>query len=143
MLNEYEKELDEQIANEKTIILCSFPLEESGSSAILDAARTHQFTAALRDGSWEVIETHEARGKDLVEHAGETANAKSSRPPKVAALTAREQAVLAQIVAGASSKEAARGLGISPRTVEFHRANILHKLKAKNTADLMRIVLVA
>ena len=118
-------------------------MEESGSSAILDTARTHQFTAALRDGSWEVIETHEARGKDLVEHAGETANAKSSRPAKVAALTAREQAVLAQIVAGASSKEAARGLGISPRTVEFHRANILHKLKAKNTADLMRIVLVA
>ena len=42
---------------------------------------------------------------------------------------------------GASSKEAAQTLAISVRTVEFHRANILQKLAAKNTADLMRIVL--
>jgi DNA-binding CsgD family transcriptional regulator len=141
--NEYEKELDDQIADEKMIVLCSFLLEESSSSAVLHAARNHQFIAALRDGSWEVIETQEARGKSLLEHAGETANARSSWPAKLAELTPREQAVLAQIAVGASSKEAARRLGISPRTVEFHRANILQKLKAKNTADLMRIVLAA
>jgi len=45
--------------------------------------------------------------------------------------------------AGASSKESARRLGISPRTVEFHRANMLRKLGAKNTADLVRVVLAA
>ena len=56
-------------------------------------------------------------------------------------LTSRERAVLAQIVKGASSKEAARTLAISARTVEFHRANILLKLAAKNTAELIRIVL--
>jgi len=56
-------------------------------------------------------------------------------------LTPRERAVLAQIVKGASSKEAARTLAISGRTVEFHRANILLKLAAKNTAELIRIVL--
>jgi DNA-binding CsgD family transcriptional regulator len=44
-------------------------------------------------------------------------------------------------VRGASSKEAARRLGISPRTVEFHRANIMRKLGARNTADLLRCVL--
>ena len=142
-LNEYEKELDDHIANERTIILCSYPLEESGSSAILDAARTHQFTAALRDGSWEVVEAHQVRGKNLLEHEREPANAASSRFAKLAELTPREHAVLAQIAAGASSKEAGRALGISHRTVEFHRANILHKLNAKNTADLMRIVQVA
>jgi len=138
--NEYEKALDERIADEKIIVLCSFPMEESSSAAVLHAARHHQFIAALRDGSWEVIETHENRGKNLFEHAGEIANARSSWPAKLAELTPREQAVLTQIAAGASSKEAARVLGISPRTVEFHRANILHKLSAKNTADLMRIV---
>ena len=140
---EYEKALDNRIADEKTIILCSFALEESASSAVIDAARTHQLTAALRDGSWEVIETHDARGEHLLEHEGETANARPSPLAKLAKLTPREQAVLAQIAVGASSKEAARRLGISPRTVEFHRANILQKLKAKNTADLMRIVLAA
>jgi two-component system, LuxR family, response regulator FixJ len=60
---------------------------------------------------------------------------------KLAKLTPREHAVLARIVAGESTEEAAQGLGISPRTVEFHRANILQKLGAKNTVDLMRIVL--
>ena len=38
---------------------------------------------------------------------------------------------LAQIVRGASSKEAGRMLGISPRTVEFHRANVMRKLGAR------------
>jgi DNA-binding CsgD family transcriptional regulator len=56
-------------------------------------------------------------------------------------LTPRERAVLAQIVKGASSKEAAQTLAISVRTVEFHRANILFKLAANNTVELVRIVL--
>jgi FixJ family two-component response regulator len=56
-------------------------------------------------------------------------------------LTAREREVLDQIIRGASNKEAGRTLGISPRTVEVHRARIMEKLQARNTADLMRIVL--
>lgn len=140
---EYEKKLDDLIAGEKMIVVCSFALRESDSARVLDAARTHQLTAALRNGAWEVIETHEARGSNSSEQSGDTADAASHRSAKLGILTPREQAVLAQIVAGASSKEAARRLGISPRTVEFHRANILQKLGAKNTADLMRIVLAA
>jgi DNA-binding CsgD family transcriptional regulator len=56
-------------------------------------------------------------------------------------LTEREQMVLAHIVRGASSREAARLMSISARTVEFHRANIMLKLGARNTAELVRIVL--
>ncbi|MGH6725550.1 MAG: response regulator transcription factor [Pseudolabrys sp.] len=56
-------------------------------------------------------------------------------------LTRRECEVLAQIAKGDSNKEAARQLGISPRTVEVHRFRIMDKLQAKNVADLMRIVL--
>jgi DNA-binding CsgD family transcriptional regulator len=56
-------------------------------------------------------------------------------------LTPRERVTLAQIVRGASSKETARTLGISPRTVEFHRANIMQKLGARKTVDLVRRVL--
>jgi two-component system response regulator FixJ len=55
-------------------------------------------------------------------------------------LTRQERVVLKQIIMGASSKEAGRILGISPRTVEFHRAHIRKKLGAKNTAHLVRIV---
>ncbi len=56
-------------------------------------------------------------------------------------LTQREAEVLAEIAAASSNKEAGRRLGISPRTVEVHRARIMMKLGAKNTADLVRIVL--
>jgi two-component system response regulator FixJ len=56
-------------------------------------------------------------------------------------LTKREGEVLAQLVSGASSKETAAQLGISPRTIEIHRAHIMGKLGAKNIADLVRIVM--
>ncbi len=56
-------------------------------------------------------------------------------------LTRREREVARLIAEGASSKEAGRRLGISPRTVEIHRARIMAKLGARNAADLVRIVL--
>jgi two-component system response regulator FixJ len=60
---------------------------------------------------------------------------------RLGALTPRERQVLAAIMAGASNKEAGRKLGISPRTIEVHRARIMDKLGARNTAHLVRIVL--
>ena len=59
-----------------------------------------------------------------------------------AALSPREVEVLDAIIAGETSKETARRLSLSPRTVEVHRAHILKKLGAKNTADLLRRVLL-
>lgn len=56
-------------------------------------------------------------------------------------LTPRERTVLTQLLEGNSSKQAARRLGISPRTVEFHRANIMRKMGARNATDLVAIVL--
>lgn len=65
------------------------------------------------------------------------------RPVEVrgfAQLTPREREVLELITNGQSNKEAGRELGISPRTIEVHRARVMEKLGARNTADLMRIV---
>jgi len=56
-------------------------------------------------------------------------------------LTGRERDVLGLLAYGASNKEAGRRLGISPRTIEVHRARIMDKLGARNSADMMRIVL--
>jgi len=58
-------------------------------------------------------------------------------------LTPREREVLQLITNGQSNKEAGRALGISPRTIEVHRARVMEKLGARNTADLMRIVLTS
>ena len=65
----------------------------------------------------------------------------ASRFPGEAALTPREHEVLDAIASGASNKEVGRRLGISPRTVEVHRARIMKKVGARNAADLVRIVL--
>lgn len=57
----------------------------------------------------------------------------------LAQLTPREQHVLDQLVRGHSNKIAAHALGISTRTVEFHRARIMSKLNARNMTDLLRV----
>src|SRR3984893_5555144 len=56
-------------------------------------------------------------------------------------LTGREHEVLALIATSATNKEAAQQLGISQRTVEIHRAHIMHKLGANNSVDLARKVM--
>ena len=72
---------------------------------------------------------------------GDTDDIVAPRFPGDDRLTEREREVLAQITNGASNKEAGRRLGISPRTIEVHRARIMDKLGAKNAADLVRITL--
>ncbi|MFZ5538797.1 MAG: response regulator transcription factor [Pseudomonadota bacterium] len=59
----------------------------------------------------------------------------------LARLTPREQQVLERIVAGRLNKQIADDLGISIKTVEAHRANIMDKLRANTVADLMRVAL--
>ena len=54
-------------------------------------------------------------------------------------LTAREREVMALVVAGESSKVIAGHLGISPRTVEIHRARIMEKVHARGLTDLKNI----
>ena len=70
-----------------------------------------------------------------------SSSALATRFPGRVLLTPREYQVLELIATGASSKEAGRHLGISPRTIEVHRARIMEKLGAKNTVDLVHIVL--
>ncbi|MBF0679430.1 MAG: hypothetical protein IR164_10890 [Devosia sp.] len=60
-----------------------------------------------------------------------------------AQLTPREREVLQLIANGQSNKEAAGTLDISHRTIEVHRARVMEKLGARNTAELMRIVLTS
>jgi DNA-binding NarL/FixJ family response regulator len=52
-------------------------------------------------------------------------------------LSRREQQVLTQVLAGRTSKEIGEAIGLSPRTVEFHRANLMAKLGASNLAELL------
>jgi DNA-binding NarL/FixJ family response regulator len=89
-----------------------------------------------------------ARGREAIDswtrdsHA-RTGDRTSSKPlpANELSLTPREHEVLAVIIGGASNKVGGNQLGISTRTFEVHRANLMGKLGARNAADLVRISL--
>ena len=111
--------------------------------------------SAIKNGALDFIEKP-FRGNELVARLNEAIGAYARRQAENSAskieslhfpgrepLTRREREVLERFASGASNKEAGRELGISPRTIEDHRANIMKKLGARNAADLIRIVLTA
>jgi DNA-binding NarL/FixJ family response regulator len=65
-------------------------------------------------------------------------SAAAGRSLSVVKLTRREREVLSLIGEGATSKEIAARLGISPKTAQVHRDNLKQKLKAKSTAAIVR-----
>ena len=69
------------------------------------------------------------------------AQAQRDHEAMLSRLTAREQQVLERIVAGRLNKQIADDLGISIKTVEAHRANIMEKLEVTTVADLMKVAL--
>ncbi len=62
---------------------------------------------------------------------------------KLAALSKREREVLEGLVAGNANKTIAFDLGISPRTVEIYRANLMTKMAANSLSDLVRMAMLA
>lgn len=134
----YEAALNGYLEGKKMVVLCTYPLYATRSVDVLDVAHVHQFAIARRHGRWEFLEARELRKISRFKGAVE---ALSSAFRGQELLTPRERVILTQIVKGASTKESARSLGISPRTVEFHRANIMQKLGARNVAVLVRKIL--
>ncbi len=61
---------------------------------------------------------------------------------KLASLSNRERDVLGGLVAGRANKQIAYDLGISPRTVEIYRANLMNKMQAGSLSDLVRMALI-
>ncbi|MEW5424725.1 response regulator transcription factor [Amorphus sp. 3PC139-8] len=104
---------------------------------------------AIKDGAFDFFEkpfdadTVIERVRSALGSRRDRESADAELPPSFPGgtlLTARERQVLSEITGGASNKEAGRRLGISPRTIEVHRARIMEKLGARNAADLVRIV---
>lgn len=78
---------------------------------------------------------------DLARESFTQHQSSASREALLAKLTSREAQVLERIVAGRLNKQIADDLGISIKTVEAHRANIMEKLGANTVADLLKIAL--
>ena len=62
---------------------------------------------------------------------------------RLAALSNRERDVLNGLVAGHANKQIAYDLGISPRTIENYRANLMIKMQAGSLSDLVRMALIS
>lgn len=90
-----------------------------------------QLLAALENGFARLNRAEEA---DLASHEAEV---------RIAALTPRERDVLTGLVSGLPNKTIAYDLGISPRTVEVHRANLMTKLEVRSLSEALRIAFAA
>jgi FixJ family two-component response regulator len=105
---------------------------------------------SMKNGAMDFIQKpfQEPQLLDLVERMLERAREafissqqSASREALLAKLTGRESQVLERIVAGRLNKQIADDLGISIKTVEAHRANIMEKLSANTVADLLKVAL--
>jgi two-component system, LuxR family, response regulator FixJ len=106
---------------------------------------------AVKNGAYDVIELP-YRPEELVDKvkaAMEQYSSQSARrveqqalQERIGKLTAREREILDLVIEGMSTKEMARRLNISPRTVEVHRSRIMRKMDMKTLRDTLRIVLV-
>ena len=83
--------------------------------------------------------------KALAEQAeGQVAHAeRQAILDRIATLSGREHDVMDALVAGAANKVIAYDLGISARTVEVYRANVMLKMQAKTLSDLVRMAMIA
>ena len=120
--------------------------------AFADAPATRRVVQAMQDGvldyiAWpvddaELVETltrAEERGRTQTNARLREAVARS----RIEVLSEREREVLGGVANGLSNDLIARQLGISSRTVEIHRANMLSKIGANHTSDAIRIAVEA
>jgi two-component system response regulator FixJ len=89
------------------------------------------------DSILKAVRAAEDRTKTLGPRSEEEAQVTS----RLASLSERERQVLEGLVAGHANKVIAHELGISPRTVEVYRANLMTKMQAKSLSDLIRMTL--
>lgn len=107
--------------------------------------------AAMKAGAADyVIETSEADliatlGNAMAERQGaiRPTTPDDNASARVGRLTPRERDVLVGLVEGGTNKSIAQKLGISPRTVELHRAQVMNRLNASNLTELLQIALAA
>jgi len=118
---------------------------------VAEAPTTEEVVAAMKAGALDVMtvpidlqrlvtSAREAVGKGGVGYPNASSAIQNMRAVGLSSLTSREREVLELLTSGSSSKQIARSLGVSPRTVESHRSHILSKMHAKDTPDLMRKV---
>jgi FixJ family two-component response regulator len=133
---ELQHELRRRGATLPTIFLTAYADVPTAVGAV--RAGAVDFMQKPVDGRHLLTRVRDALGIDSRSRARRSA-AEDARE-RLACLTPRESEVLHLVVEGHSNKAIAKALGISRRTVETHRARIMHKTEAASLVDLIRIV---
>jgi DNA-binding CsgD family transcriptional regulator len=128
---EFEQEFDGQLTREQMIAACTFPLRLSGAEDILNAARTHQFVVTVRKGIWKRVEITDMKSarREAITH------------PTLEQLTFRKREILQLVARGQNTKQIAGLLGISTKTVEAHRLQLMRQLKIDNIPGVVRFAI--
>jgi DNA-binding CsgD family transcriptional regulator len=128
---EFEQKFDGQFTREQMIAACTFPLRLSGAEDILNVARTHQFAVTVRKGAWKRVEIADIQSakREAITH------------PKLEQLTFRQREILQLVAKGQNTKQIAGLLGISVKTVEAHRLQLMRRLKIDNVPGLVRFAI--
>ena len=128
---EFEQKFDGQLTREQMIAACTFPLRLSGAEDILNVARTHQFAVTVRKGAWKRVEIADIQSakREAITH------------PKLEQLTFRQREILQLVAKGQNTKQIAGLLGISVKTVEAHRLQLMRRLKIDNVPGLVRFAI--
>ena len=119
---EYERDLDRALSGKRIIAAYTYRLDDSEATDLLDVARAHGNTIALRRGVWERVE---AAPIELSDHP----------------LTEREAEVLRWVANGKSAWEIGAILGITKRTVDRHVEKAVEKLGAGNRSHAVAIAI--
>jgi DNA-binding CsgD family transcriptional regulator len=139
---EFECTITHGIAGARIVTLCTYELGKSDVYDLLDVADWHQFSILRRHGKWQIFEAPNLPDESRkLQRRTELLDLVNKQYQGRDLLTPREREVVPAIARGFTNKEVARELGISPRTAEFHRANIMRKLQVRNLAELVALVL--
>ena len=107
--------------------LRDFHASKGGFPAV--PASAQELLTMVRDACRQHHDASEARREEWVEHEG--------LPSPKRSLTAREQEVLKLLAEGSTVRSAARALGLSMKTVDAHKFNLMRKLGVHNKAELV------
>ena len=131
-------------ANEDHVLLA---LRKGASGYLLKGARLAELDLAVRSVARGEVYLSPAVSKhvlaDYMQRAGEPSAPTAGESPSIDRLTARQREVLQLIAEGRTVKQIAQTLGISAKTVETHRAQIMERLAIHDLAGLVRYAIRA
>lgn len=112
---------------------------EAGARGIVTKSDTARSLVAAVDSLARHNPFYSPRASQMIVHElGDPLSGLRPGPEAGSSLTDREREVVVLVAEGHSNKQVAVTLGITPKTVETHRSNIMRKLGLKRTAELVR-----